>query len=249
MEISNSKTTSPLPAVILAGGLGTRIKHLLEGLPKPLAPVAGKPFLEWIIRFLMKQNIKDFIISAGYHADIIDSFCENLSIPGINITCVAEPKPMGTGGGFVYAVEKTSHRYDGWIVCNGDSLICADLNCLLSLIQDTKIDGAILGLKKDDSKRYGSLICDEQSNLLSFQEKTSESNLINSGIYFLRRNLLKEFPQKIPLSFETDVFPTLINSKIQIKVPRVSAPFLDIGTEESLKQAETFILQNKEFFI
>ena len=87
-------------AVILAGGLGTRIKHLLPNLPKPMAPVAGRPFLEWVGRYLVKQGIQQIVISTGYLSEVVERHFENRPIPGVNIRCVAEPEPLGTGGEF-----------------------------------------------------------------------------------------------------------------------------------------------------
>ncbi len=234
-------------AIILAGGLGTRIRHLLDGRPKPLAIVAGRPFLEWVIRFLGKQGIRNMIISAGYRAEMIADFCAGFPIRGIHPRCVTETTPQGTAGGFLEAM--ASDQSPAWLVCNGDSLVCADLRGFIAELDDSEIDGALIALEVADGSRYGNLRFDEHSNLTAFDEKAGNSNLINGGIYLLRPRLLADFPQKRPLSFETEVFPALVRAGARIRLHRVSAPFIDIGTEASLQEAENFIQTNQEHFL
>ena len=238
----------PKPSVvILAGGLGTRIRHLLDGQPKPLAPVAGKPFLEWVIRYYARQGLDNFILSAGYRSDLIEEFCRSLNLPGLRVRCVAEPSPLGTAGGFCHAA--TTGSSESWLVCNGDSLVCADLAAFLTLGADDPEDARLLALKVTDASRYGNLAVDERGLLTSFNEKAPGCGLINAGVYLLRSRLLARFPSQRPLSFETDVFPMLLKENARIRVAEVAAPFIDIGTESSLREAEAFIIQNQEHFI
>jgi D-glycero-alpha-D-manno-heptose 1-phosphate guanylyltransferase len=234
-------------AVILAGGLGTRIRHLLDGRPKPLAPVDGRPFLEWVIRFLAKQGIGDMIISAGYRAEMIADFCAGFPMRDIRLRCVAEPAPRGTAGGFLEAI--AGDESPAWLVCNGDSLVCADLRPFIAYLDDDEIDGALVGLHVTDGSRYGNLRCDEDSNLAGFDEKAATSKLINGGIYLLRPRLLAAFPPTRPLSFETEVFPALVRAGARIRLHRVEAAFIDIGTEASLQEAELFIQTNRSHFL
>src|SRR5438045_3585477 len=89
---------SSLVAVILAGGFGTRIRHLSPDLPKPMIPVAGKPFLEWVIRFLGEQGVRQVILSTGYRGERIESYFEAHRVAGVSIDCVREVEPLGTAG-------------------------------------------------------------------------------------------------------------------------------------------------------
>lgn len=235
-------------AVILAGGLGSRIRHLLGGRPKPLAPVAGKPFLEWILRFLVRQGVSEMIISAGYRADMIRDFCSSASLPGVQLRSVTEATPQGTAGGFLEAIAST-RATDTWLVCNGDSLVCADLTKFFAEFDDTSVRAALIALEVEDSGRYGNLRCDPERNLMAFNEKSAESRLINGGIYLFRRDVLQQFPAKRPLSFETDVFPALLDRGLKIRVHEVAAPFIDIGTEASLTAAESFIHAHQDSFV
>jgi D-glycero-alpha-D-manno-heptose 1-phosphate guanylyltransferase len=236
----------PPTTVILAGGMGTRIRHLLDGRPKPLAPVNGRPFLEWVIRYLARQGIRDIIVSAGYRADLIAAFCDAFSMRDIRLRCVAETTPQGTAGGFLEAI---AHD-DGpsWLVCNGDSLVFADLPAFIAELENAASDGALVALQVEDASRYGNLRADEHSNLVAFSEKSSSSGLINAGIYLLRARLLAHFPSKRPLSFETEVFPELLRAGAKIRLHTVAAPFIDIGTEASLREAETFIQAHRNHF-
>lgn len=233
-----------IAAVILAGGYGTRVKHLLPNIPKPMASVVNKPFLEWIILYLKQQGITQEILSTGYLGEVIEEHFKTHKVNGIDIHCCREQKPLGTAGGFVNAVKQVNLSPKAWLVMNGDSLIVADFQKLVDYLDDQEVGCVILGVSVDDASRYGSLIFDNFNNLLKFAEKKAGKGVINGGVYLFRHQILDNFPSKFPLSFEYDVFPTLIQQNIKIKVHPVQAPFLDIGTPETLPQAETFIKEN-----
>jgi NDP-sugar pyrophosphorylase family protein len=114
---------------------------------------------------------------------------------------------------------------------------------MFNYLQDEAVEGVILGVEVAEADRYGSLVYDEQGTLLQFAEKQAGAGVINGGVYLFRDRLLKQFPQKMPLSFEYDVFPELLQQSVCLKVHPVQAPFLDIGTPASLSQAEAFVQQ------
>ncbi|WP_267383580.1 nucleotidyltransferase family protein [Cyanobacterium sp. uoEpiScrs1] len=233
-----------ITSVILAGGHGTRVKHLLPKVPKPMASVADKPFLEWILRYLKSQKITQNILSTGYLSEIIEAHFQSQPIPDIEVYCCQEKQPLGTAGGFLNGVKQLNISPDAWLVMNGDSLVVAQFNEMVSYLDDYKVDGVILGVSTEDTSRYGSLVIDEQGNLISFAEKCKGSGIINCGVYLFRHQILEEFPSRLPLSFEYDIFPVLLKKKMLIKVHQIKAPFLDIGTPETLPKAEAFILEN-----
>lgn len=246
---SSSLSSSPFAiAVVLAGGYGTRIQHLLPNLPKPMAEVCGKPFLEWVLRYLQVQGIEQALLSTGYLGEKIADYFEAQPLPSLRVSCVRETKPLGTAGGFVHAVQQCPSQPGAWLITNGDSLVCADLRDFFEALADPAIDGVMLGVTVPDTTRYGSLICDEQGHLLTFAEKRPGSGMVNGGVYLFRHGVLAQFPSQIPLGFEQDVFPQLLRQGIKIQVVSVVAPFLDIGTPESLPQAEAFISQNRDRF-
>ncbi len=235
-------------AVILAGGYGTRIKHLLHGVPKPMASVAGKPFLEWVVRYLGIQGISKAILSTGYLAEVVEQHFQQQPINGVQISCCQEKEPLGTGGGFLNAVHQINESPRAWLVLNGDSLVFADFTSFITHLAEEQVDGVILGLAVTDTSRYGSLVCDEQGYLVGFQEKRPGSGVINAGVYLLHHSLLKDFPHVSPLSFEHEVFPALLTKGTRLKVHTVQTPFLDIGTPESFVEAENFVEQNYSKF-
>ncbi|WP_324282791.1 sugar phosphate nucleotidyltransferase [Cyanobacterium aponinum UTEX 3222] len=237
-----------ITAVILAGGFGTRVKHLLPDIPKPMAKVLDKPFLEWIIRYLHQQNINNFLLSTGYLSTIIKNYFNTSLFDNLSIKCYEELEPLGTGGGFINAVKQDKSYTDYWLVANGDSLIFSNLKHFFECLNDDTVEGVILGLTVEDASRYGSLKFDDDYNLISFAEKKDGKGIINGGIYLFKNDVLAKFPQNNKLSFEYDIFPYLLSQGCKIKVHITSAPFLDIGTPETLIQAEKFIAENWQSF-
>jgi NDP-sugar pyrophosphorylase family protein len=236
-----------ITSVILAGGQGTRIRHLLPDLPKPMAPVNGRPFIEWIVRYLAVQGIGRVIISTGYKAEVIAAYFASLALPNVEVKCVSESEPQGTAGGFLQAIADVPAP-DAWLICNGDSLVLTPFAPLVAALQDERNAGALIGVRMPDASNYGTLECASDHTLQKFAEKKPGAGLINAGVYLLRNNLVSAFPPQRPLSFETDVFPSLLASGTKLQVIPASAPFLDIGTPATLERAEQFIAANLSFF-
>ncbi len=134
-------------AVILAGGLGTRVRHILPGIPKPMAVVAGRPFLEWVIRFLVRQGIKKIRVSTGYMADVICQFAKQIRIAEIDIRCVPEATALGTAGGFLNAIRGEPKEDISWLACNGDSLVLANFDLLYSAFDDATVEAAAIVIR------------------------------------------------------------------------------------------------------
>jgi NDP-sugar pyrophosphorylase family protein len=240
---SRLESLDDIIAVVLAGGFGTRIKHLLSDVPKPMAEVAEKPFLGWVLTYLQRQGIEKALLSTGYLAEIIEQYAQTRPIVELDLKCYPETSPLGTAGGFLNSVKESQQNPKAWLVLNGDSLIFTDLAPLNQYLEDESVDGVILGVSVSETSRFGSLVYDEQKTLLQFAEKQSGKGVINGGVYLLRNKLVQQFPTNFPLSFEYDIFPSLLQQQICLKVHPVTAPFLDIGTPDSLAEAESFIRQ------
>lgn len=238
-----------ISAVVLAGGFGTRIKHLLGDLPKPMAPVNGKPFVEWIVRYLAAQKIRHVILSTGYAAETVERHFQSQPVGNVRVNCVPETSPLGTAGGFLNAISNSKEKSEAYLVLNGDSLALAPLEKFLQSLDDEKISGAILGVRVPDASRFGTISQNVNGDLSGFNEKKPGAGIINTGIYLFRTDIIEKFPKKLPLSFETEVFPSLIAIGCRLKVCVTDAPFLDIGTPESLPLAEQFIRDNLDCFI
>lgn len=236
-----------LAAVVLAGGFGTRVRHVLPGIPKPMAPVAGRPFLEWVVRFLARQGVCQVVLSTGYLAEVIARHFDPGPVAGVRVMCVPETEPLGTAGGFLHAARHSGLRPTSWLVLNGDSLCFGSLS-------EAKVRlgygaGLLLGCAVPDASRYGTLAIGADGQLLAFAEKRPGQGIINAGVYLLSASLLPAFPERRPLSFEQDVFPTLAAHGVALGVSTVPGPFLDIGTPESLNEAEAFIRANQSEFL
>ena len=231
-------------AVVLAGGFGTRVAHLLAGVPKPMVPVAGKPFLEWVVRWLARQGIRKAILSTGHLAEVVEAHFRTQPVAGVATRCIAETRSLGTGGGFLNAARLSGETPEAWLVVNGDSLVFANLALAAAELSNPAVAGAIIGCEVADATRYGTLAIGPAGDLRGFVEKRPGKGVINAGAYLLRDSLVRHFPGTLPLSFEQEVFPQLIAQGSLLKVCAVDAPFLDIGTPESLRQAQSFIEQN-----
>ena len=234
-------------AVILAGGFGTRIRHLLENIPKPMVPVSGRPFIEWVVRYFRAQGVRHFVLSTGYRADVIKRHFDTQPVPDTEVVCIPEMDPLGTAGGFLNAAFVSGSRSSIWLVANGDSLALADIGGLLNAIKPISVSAAILGIVVPDSSRFGTLEVSASGGLIRFAEKRRGAGLINAGVYAFKEQSLSAFSDSRPLSFEVQVFPSLLAAKAKIAVHTVEAPFLDIGTPDTLTEATRFIQTNLRY--
>lgn len=235
-------------AVVLAGGFGTRVQHLLPDLPKPMAPVNGRPFVEWTVRYLAKQGVRRIILSTGHLAQTVESHFRDQPVAGVSVRCVPETRPLGTAGGFLHATRAASETPRAWLILNGDSLALASLNSLLNALADDGIGGGILGVSVSDACRYGTIEQSAAGELVAFKEKRPGAGIINAGVYLFRQEVVESFPDRVPLSFEREVFPALAARGVRLKVCVTDAPFLDIGTPETLPLAAAFIREHADFF-
>lgn len=230
--------------MVLAGGLGTRIRHLVPEVPKPMAVVAGRPFLEHVMRYLASFGLSRVVLSTGYLSEVIEAHFARALQSGASLRVAREPEPLGTAGGFLHAARTEPVAPKAWLVLNGDSLVFADFARFIESFELGRWDAAVMGLHVNDALRFGTLETGPNGDLKRFAEKRCGAGLINAGVYLFRHSLLADFPGRECLSFETEVFPSLLARRARILVYAVDAPFLDIGTPESLAQADAFISKN-----
>ncbi|MCK9589230.1 MAG: nucleotidyltransferase family protein [Terrimicrobiaceae bacterium] len=234
-------------ALVLCGGRGTRLRAVLPDRPKPMAGVAGRPFLDWLLLHLRACGIRHVVLSTGHKAEVIGAHYATTRIPGMEILCAREPVPLGTGGAVVHAASSAEHLHGwarntpGWLVLNGDSLAPSDYSLLPAETAKRNADAAILAVHVPDASRFGTLDVGSDGHLRAFQEKHPGAGLINAGVYYLSRESLSEFPARRPLSMEREAIPGLLERGRRIIVPVVQAPFIDIGIPESLASAGTFL--------
>jgi NDP-sugar pyrophosphorylase family protein len=228
-------------AVILAGGFGTRLASMVPNLPKPMASVDGRPFLEYLLDYIRDSGIEDVILCLCHQADVIESHFGDGRRFGLRICYSRETSPRGTGG----ALRLASHllKTDVAVILNGDSFCPVDLGLLVAANRDSKADLTLTVTRVADSSRYGSLEFDPHTFCITgFQEKSAAPALggwINAGIYAGRRPFLLNLPDKFPCSLEKEVFPDLCLRHGLSAFP-CECPFLDIGTPESYQMSASF---------
>jgi D-glycero-alpha-D-manno-heptose 1-phosphate guanylyltransferase len=211
----------------------------------------GEPFLAWVLRHLASQGLGQAIVSVGHLSEVIENYLARWPCDQLVVTSVREHAPLGTGGGARLAAQ-AARDAERLVVVNGDSLVLADWQGAWQLLEGDDTDGVILGVEVDDAARYGTLELGNDGRLVGFREKQTghpskagslsrAGDLINAGVYFFKRPLLDALPAETPLSLENDLFPAWLAGGANFRVLSVRGPFLDIGTPESVRQAEAFI--------
>lgn len=222
-----------MKALILAGGLGTRLRPLLDDRPKPMAPVAGKPFLEYLLLQLSHYHVQDIILSVGYQAKLISNYFEDGKRWNLRIQYSYEEQPLGTAGAVKLAEDYLGE--DTFLVLNGDSFFDLDLTSFVQQHYSNKAQATIALSAVESSQRYGTVELDQDGQILRFLEKSGEgsqhtTSLINAGVYLFNRPVLDIIPSGIPVSLEREIFPVLIGRHFY-GVP-YRAFFIDIGVPE-----------------
>jgi len=227
---------SGLFPILLAGGRGTRIAHLHPDLPKPAVPVAGRPFLAWILAQLAAAGFRQAVISSGYRAADLRRTVEPFVPRNMQVGWVLEESPLGTGGGAAWAARQSGWRPEAWLVMNADSYLAGSWPEKIFRQQGT----TLVARELEDTGRFGRLE-ESAGKLVRFSEKTGEGpGLINAGIYRIPGAWLEEVPSGSSVSMEKDLFPAWLREGRDIAVLRESGAFLDIGTPESLAGADEF---------
>ncbi len=222
-------------AIILAGGLGTRLRSVVSELPKCMAPVAGKPFLHYVIAHLQKEGIDNFIFSVGYKSESIIDFITN-EYPNIRFQFAVEEEPLGTGGAIKLAIEKATEK--NILVCNGDTLFNMDVNELTNFHLQHISDCTLCLKPMNNFDRYGVVELGDNDSVISFKEKQFYAEgLINGGVYALNTEtfLDKNLPEKF--SFEKDYLEKYVGERKMYGLIQDSY-FIDIGIPEDYERAQ-----------
>jgi len=229
-------------AIILAGGLGTRLRSAVPDLPKCMAPVNGKPFIAYVIDYLQQQGVTNFILSLGYKHEVIVEYIESVYLPSVinhsplSFQYSIEEEPLGTGGAIRYACLKTMEK--NVIATNGDTLFKIDVAKLYSFHAMCGAD-CTLGLKPmKNFERYGVVELNKDYSIKSFKEKQHyDEGLINGGLYVL--NTTKFLAEYLPLkfSFEKDYLEALYTQRRIYGVVQ-DEYFIDIGIPEDYERAQ-----------
>ncbi len=224
--------------VILAGGLGTRLRDALPGRPKVLAPVGGGLcYLDFLVRWLERQGARRVILSLGHMAGAVTEHLARHPPAQPEIVCVIEDAPLGTAGALRLAARKI--RGDVALVLNGDSWTDCDLNAFLDDHRRHDADFSLLCVAVDDAARYGTVLTGSGRVINGFREKTAATGpgLVSAGAYLFGKKALDELAKSAGPSLEKDFFEKRLD--LRARAFPVKAAFIDIGTPESLAMAET----------
>lgn len=226
-----------MEAVILAGGFGTRLREVVPNCPKPMAPVAGRPFLEIVLRSLATKGFSSAVLSLGYMADKISSYFGK-KFAGIDLAYVVEDRPLGTGGAARLAMTRCTQNHV--FVLNGDTFL--DLEA--AAIEEhwlTRRHPIIVARHVKDTERYGRLLV-QDGVAIGFTEKgVGGSGLINAGFYVLDRKQLDIFALNQPFSLETDFLVNAVQTLL-VDVFVSKGHFIDIGVPEDYLRAQAELL-------
>jgi mannose-1-phosphate guanylyltransferase len=205
----------PVPdvdAVILVGGLGTRLRPLTLSAPKPMLPTAGVPFLTHLITRVRDAGIKHVVLGTSYQAEVFERHFGDGRALGVELEYVVEKEPLGTGGG----IRNVAHALHGdtVLVFNGDNLIGVDLQRMLALHRDADADVTLCLHRVADPRAYGCVPTDADGRVTAFLEKTPDpvTDQINAGLYAFRRSVLNTIPTGRAVSVERETFPGLLAS-------------------------------------
>ncbi len=228
-------------ALILAGGLGTRLGKLTKVKPKPMMEIDGKPFLEHLIDFLKRFGIKDIVVTSGYLGEIIEDYFGNGEKLGVKISYIQEKELLGTGGAIKNARELLQNQF---YVLNGDAFCNVDLNKLKQFhINSISLFTMALTLAEDEDNE--AVVTDEESKILkvlqrhtpeAVEHRKNNTAYINGGVYYVNKEVLDLIPEG-KVSLENEMFPLFIE-KVPFYAIKFNTKVHDIGTPERLEHVK-----------
>jgi NDP-sugar pyrophosphorylase family protein len=234
---------SDVQAVILCGGLGTRLRGAVPNLPKALAPVAGRPFLDYLLAGLAAAGVREVVLCTGHLSEKITAEYGRKLSCGLSVEYSAEAAPLGTAGALKHAAPVI--RTNPFLVLNGDSLVELDFGRMLAAHLACGASATIVLTEVPSPERYGSVAVDPNGEVCGFAEKTYSTisgsacgpTTVNAGVYLLDRRLLAKIPEAPPaVSLERQVLPTWIGQGLFGFVTQ--GFFIDIGVPEEYQRAQ-----------
>ncbi len=228
-----------MQAIILAGGFGTRLKSVIDDLPKPMAPISNKPFLAYLLDYLQVSGVDEVVLSLHYHSEKIQQYF-NDQYQKITIEYLIEEEPLGTGGAIKYVFDKIEIKKPVFIL-NGDTFIKLNYQAMFDQFQQTQSQFSMALRSVENCSRYGKVIIEKQK-VIQFQEKGIASpGYINAGVYLINPEWFSQFQLPKKFSFENEfLFPFLH----QVKPTAFIAEdyFIDIGIPEDYARAQIELL-------
>lgn len=221
-----------MKALILAGGLGTRLRSVVNDRPKPMADVNGKPFLQILIEQLRSQGIKEIVLSVGYMADRIISYFGDGSLLGVRIEYSKEEKPLGTGGAIknAYRLLKDEEEF---LLMNGDTYVDLDYSWFFKKCSEQEGAACLLVKKGSTKQKAGVIEIADNYRVIGIREVENASGVFYAGVSLLKKDVFNHMPESESFSFEYDFLPLLISHGVYACI--FENRLWDIGTVEGYR--------------
>jgi len=230
---AENRSEPGLEAVILAGGLGTRLRSVVSDIPKPMAPVCGRPFLSYLLDQLRAYGVRRAVLATGYRHEVVEAYFA-ARYGDMALAYAVETEPLGTGGGIRMGLGLCSGQ--NVVVLNGDTFFDVDLGEMLAFHRKTGADVTVALKEMVDFDRYGAVKLDGDT-ITAFQEKQRcHKGYINGGIYIFARELFSGYDLQEHFSFETDFLGKYLQ-RLTIAGFRSDGYFIDIGIPEDYEKA------------
>jgi NDP-sugar pyrophosphorylase family protein len=243
-QIQNSKQDaidlSAVPVLILAGGLGTRLRSAFDSGPKSMAPIGSRPFLEYLLLQISRAGFRKLLPCVGHGRDQIEQWAGDGAKWGLSIGYSVELEPRGTAGAVKLAADRIDH--ESFLVLNGDSFLAVDLGDVVRAHYESNTCATVVLVKVQDATRYGTVELTPEGHIQEFLEKravVSNSTgpyLVNAGVYVFRKSVLRFVPDLRSVSLEREVFPQLLAMGVKGFVS--DDYFIDIGLPDDFKRAQ-----------
>ncbi len=227
-----------MQAILLCGGMGTRLRSVVADRPKPMADICGKPFLQYLLEMLRDKGITEVIFALGYMGEMIEEYFQDGSTLGIKIRYSYEKEPLGTGGAIRNALPKILE--EEVLVLNADTYFPMDYEGLLRFHQENDGDFSLATRVVEDISRYGAVRRDAAGRILAWNEKLEDGGQplageINGGIYVMKKSLIAEIPEG-KQSLEQDCIPKWLSEGKRIFGLPFEGYFMDIGIPKDYQQ-------------
>jgi D-glycero-alpha-D-manno-heptose 1-phosphate guanylyltransferase len=236
-----------MQAIILAGGRGLRLRAAVPDLPKPLAPVGGRPFLEYQMSYWLAQGVDRFILAVGYKAEmIIDRIGRNFDDAPVDYA--VEQRPLGTGGALLHALQQL-RRDEPFLVLNGDTFFDLPLPDIRRFHEKKASDWTLGLFSTEDSDRYLGMNLDDDGRLVSFSSPSIRGEVwANGGVYLISPGVLDSIGESFSaeVSLESEIMPALLESHAAIYGMRHSGRFIDIGIPADYQRAASVLAEPEQ---
>ena len=228
-----------IQAVILAGGLGTRLRPYTFLLPKPMLPVGTKPILEHIIDWLKESGVREVVVSTGYLGRMVEEYFRDGSQLGVKVDYARANRPLGIAGQLKAAEGKVRGRF---ICLYGDAILSLDLKKLLEYHSKKKAVATMALMKYETTLKYGLIDLDGEGKVATWKEKPTITGYINIGCYVLEKSFLKYIPRGKMYGMK-EAFERAIKAGARVYGLKMTGEFLDIGDRRAYKEANELYMK------